>query len=177
MTFDVAAFSGGNKMGEALAAIAKAIGDEATVSVGFLEGSTAGWNGPRPKGPSKKGSRKKSDNAKGSQVPAATVAFQLEYGNKFMPPRPFFSGMIAKQSPTWGRLIGAALKANGYNSKKALQMIGLKIKEQLQDSIINFDGPDISAATKARKQFAGGESKPLIDSHNMLNAVDFRVNE
>ena len=175
--FDLqASVSGGEKLAQALSQIAEAISTGAKVQIGFLEGSTAGWNGPRPIGnrifKSVK-ARAKADAAKGSSQPAAMVAYQLEYGNKFMKPRPFFSGMIAKQSPTWGRLIAAALKAQNYNGKAALQMIGLKVKEQLQESIKDFTGEPLKASTIARKGF----ETPLIDSHNMIDAVDFRVEE
>ena len=162
-------------MASAMENIAKSLGVATRVCVGFMEGATAGWNGPRPKGPMK-GKRKKSDNSKGGSVPAAYVAFVLEHGNpkNGMPPRPFFTDMIAKQSPTWGKLVAAALKMHNYNAHSALEVVGLKVKEQLQDSINNFSGEANKPSTQARKQFSGGD-KTLIDSHNMINAIDYRV--
>lgn len=144
------------------------------VEVGFLEGSTAGWNGPRPKGASKN-LRRTDKPARGipGGVSAPYIAAVLNYGNPAMglEPRPFFDDMVAKQSPTWGRLIAAALKANDYVSYDALTMVGLKIKEQLQLSMVDGAWLPLKDATKNRKGF----SQPLIDSHNLINSVDFRV--
>lgn len=166
-------FTGGSNL---IAKMAEIIGaaKDLHVEVGFLEGSTAGWNGPRPKAASK--NWKRTDKpAKGipGGVPAPYIAAVLNYGNpaKGLQPRPFFDDMVAKQSPTWGRLLAAAMKLNNYDSYDALQMVGLKIKEQLQLSMLNFAGAPLSDKTVARKGF----SQPLIDSHNLINAVDFRV--
>ena len=167
-------WSGGDKMNEWLAKMSSRMGAAQQVSVGFLEGSTAGWNGPRPKAASKnlKRTEKPSRNIPGTQ-PAAYIAFVLEHGypERGLPPRPFFSGMIAAKSPSWGRLIAAALKTTDYDAYNALQLCGLKLKEQLQQSINDFSGVPLKQATIDRKGF----SEPLIDSHNMINSVDFRI--
>ena len=144
------------------------------VEVGFLEGSTAGWNGPRPKSASKNMKRTdKPATGMPGGVAAPYIAAVLNYGNpaQGLEPRPFFDDMVSTQSPTWGRLIAAALKANNYDSYDALTLVGLKIKEQLQDSMLNGPWQALSPQTVARKGF----SQPLIDSHNLINAVDFRV--
>ena len=164
--------TGGSKMKEFLRKMAVAMGNEAVVKVGFLEGSYAGWNGPRPKGP-RKGKRMKSDNSQGTQAPAAMVAFIMEHGapEKNIPPRPFFSQMIAKNSPTWGVLIAAALKAKKYIAFDAMHMVGLRVSEQLQQSIEEFHGVPLKQATIDRKGF----DTQLQDSRNMKNAVDHAV--
>jgi hypothetical protein len=166
-------WSGGSSL---MAKLAGIVGNaqDFKVEVGFLEGSTAGWNGPRPKSAFK--NMKRTDKpAKGlpGGVAAPYIAAIMEYGNEEMnlPPRPFFSQMIAKQSPTWGKLMAAALKANNYVSQDALQLVGLKIKEQLQDSLLNGTFEPLQQKTVDRKGF----SQPLIDSHNLINAADFRV--
>ena len=166
-------FKGGSSLTAHLAKIMDAAKDF-KVEVGFLEGSTAGWNGPRPKAASK--NWKRTDKpAKGipGGVSAPYIAAVLNYGDEAhgLPARPFFDDMVSKQSPTWGRLLTAALRAQNYDSYDALQMVGLKIKEQLQLSMLNFAGAPLSDKTVARKGF----SQPLIDSHNLINAVDFRV--
>jgi hypothetical protein len=79
--------------------------------------------------------------------------------------------MIQEKGPTWGALIKAALIANKYDAHKALQLTGLKVKEQLQESIRTGPWEPLKDATADRK----GHDVPLIDSHNMINAVDYVV--
>lgn len=166
-------WSGGSNLMAKLAEIAGNARD-LKVEVGFLEGSTAGWNGPRPKSASK--NMKRTDKpARGipGGVSAPYIAAVLNYGNPAMGllPRPFFDDMVAKQSPTWGRLLAAALRLNDYDSYGALTLAGLKIKEQLQLSMLDGVYAPLKQATVDRKGF----SQPLIDSHNLINAVDFRI--
>ena len=157
------------------------LGPGSSVSVGFMEGSMAGYNGPRPLHGRQETARRA--DAKGHQEPAAQVAFWNEYGttsstvgaaapgNIHIPPRPFFRTMIAKQSPTWGRLAMGALKLRKFNSEEALKIMGVKIGEQLQESIIDFKNPRNADSTVEGKGF----DDPLIDSHNMLRSVEYQV--
>ena len=165
------AMSGGEKFLSYCAKIEGALGAATEVHVGFLENATAGYSGPRPK----KGTRKRVTKEKTTTVavPAAYVAAIQEYGDPShnIPARPFFSTMVEKQSPTWGELLAIALKRSDYYSRPALTMVGLKIQEQLKASIVGFDNPPNAASTIAKKGF----DNPLIDSHNMLNSVDFVV--
>lgn len=155
------------------------------VHVGFLEGSTAGWNGPRPMKPRKayasaasykraKASYKiaTSDGSVSTQ-PAAYIASIHEYGDEAhkIPKRPFFSTMVALKKGTWGKLMQLALKQHGYNAHAALDMVGMVVSEQLKDSILNGNWAPLSKKTADRKGF----DTPLIDSHNMINAVDHVV--
>jgi len=167
---DIASFGGGDGLERHLSDLIDKLGGATQVHVGFLEGSKAGWPGPRPRRKGKKVTAK-GEASIGNQQPAPEVAYNLEYGTKHMPPRPFFRNMIDRRSPTWSKLIAAALKAQNYHSDAALQMVGLKIKEQLQQEILEFTNPDIKQETKDRKGF----SAPLIDSHNMINSIDFRI--
>jgi ribosome-associated protein YbcJ (S4-like RNA binding protein) len=147
-----------------------------TVSVGFHSDAQAGWPGPRPKGPAGIKSGRRSDNAKGSQQPAAMVAFILNAGapEKHIPPRPFWDQWKEKYGPTWGDLIKAGLINTGMDSKLALEQAGVLIAAQLQQTIIEFTKPDDSDETKKRKQFVEG-NKVLIDSHGMIDSVKSRV--
>ena len=167
------AFTGGSTL---LARMAQmmSVAKDLHVEVGFLEGSTAGYNGPRPKAASKnlKRTDKPSRGIPGG-VSAPYVAAVLNYGcpERGLLPRPFFDNMVSKQSPTWGRLLAAALKLNDYDSYGAMTVVGLKIKEQLQASMLDGSYAPLKQATVDRKGF----SQPLIDSHNLINAVDFRI--
>lgn len=149
------------------------IGGATVVHVGFLEGSTAGWNGPRPKKPGKKWKRTEKPSSSINNPPAAYIAWVMEYGDPGhnIPPRPFFSNMINEHSSSWPQLVSAAMRNTNYDSRKALHMIGLKVKEQLQLSIVDGDFAELKQATKDRKGF----DTPLIDSHNMINSIDYVV--
>jgi len=151
----------------------RALGGAQEVHVGFMQGSTAGWNGPRPKKPGKAWKRTEKPSQSLSGKPAAYIAAIMEYGDPKhnIPPRPFFSTMVKEKGPTWGKLVSAALQANGFDSSKALNLVGLKVKEQLQLSIAQGNWAELADATKERKGF----DTPLIDSHNMINSVEYVV--
>ena len=167
-------WTGGEKFHQWLDEMCAKTGSAQQLKVGFLVGATAGWNGPHPLAAIKnlKRTGKPSTIIPGAQ-PAAYIAYVLEHGcpEKGLPPRPFFSGMFAEKSPTWGKLMSAALKQVGYNAHDALTLTGLKVKEQLQEAINDFSDPGLKQSTIDRKGFA----TPLIDSHNMINSVDFRI--
>jgi hypothetical protein len=117
------------------------------VQVGFLEGATY------PDG-----------------TPVAAVAFWNEYGASGQP-RPFFRGMIAKESPKWGTKLKGALAATGNDGAKALALMGEDIQGALIQSINDFTSPALAASTIKRKGF----DKPLIDSSHMVNSTGYRV--
>ena len=147
-------FRGGDKLQAKLAELAAIAGQNVSVRVGFLEGSTCGRN---------------------NNSSAPQVAYLLEHGTKFMPPRPFFRQMIDASSPAWGDALGKQITATGYEPEETMSRMGELLKQQLQQSIIDFDDPPDSDATIARKQFKHGASATLIDSGNMLNAVAYEL--
>ncbi len=134
----------------ALREIAARLESNKVVRVGFLEGATY------PDGQS-----------------VAEVAAYLNYGTRKMPPRPFFTQMIVKNKDGWGKKLAAILRANNYDVKKSLALMGEGIKGQIQAEIVAFDSPPDSAATMARKQAANGAAATLIDTGHMLNSVDW----
>lgn len=180
--------SGGEKVIARLTEISDQISKAATLRVGFLENSTYATDTESP----------------GTSVPM--VAFIQEYGAPAagIPARPYFRNMIAAHQSEWGPMIAALLKANGYDSARALTAIGKEIAEELQQSIRNTNDPPLSPITlmlrkmkaknphlviggkivaEAAARVAAGEStdgvstKPLIESATMINAVNFEVTE
>ena len=143
----MSALIGGEKLQRVLAEIGSNM--EGSVSVGFLGGATY------PDGTS-----------------VAQVAFWNEYGTTRIPPRPFFRTMIANESPGWGVLMQKAAKHYEYNGDTVLQFMGVKIAEQLQQSIAGWQTPSNAPFTIAAKGF----NKPLVDTGQMQNSVDFEVN-
>ena len=165
--------SGGDKLTKKLAEISA--GMHGDLSVGFMSGATY------PNG-----------------TPVAAVAFWNEFGipEHKQPPRPFFRGMIEKESPTWPKKVAAEAKATDYDGAKVLAVMGEDIKGALQQSIVEFTTPGLSPVTikmrearyksKAKPteglvdpqgQPVMGMSKPLVDTGVMLNSITAKVDD
>lgn len=143
---------GGEKMEAALNDLAQKMGEAKTLRVGFLENATY------PNG-----------------TPVAMIAAIQNFGAPAagIPPRPFFSNMVAEKSGEWPQAIAALLPSNDFNVTKVLSLAGAAIAGQLRESITNTNDPPLAPATIKRKGFA----KPLIDTSQMINSVDFEVVE
>lgn len=173
----MAVVSGGDKLERALAAIAKRLGNKpTTVSVGFLAGAT---------------------EASGMSV--AAIAAINNYGapSRGIPPRPFFTNMVATKSGEWPDGLERALKATDNDAPAALALMGEGIAGQLREAIIATSAPPNSPVTnllkqrfpmggqtfddvlKARRDVAAGATapagKPLVQSGVMLGSVDYEV--
>jgi hypothetical protein len=146
----MATLTGGAKLDAYLRSLAKRIANPKTLQVGFLEGSTY---------------------PDGTSVPM--VAAIQEFGAKNIPARPFFRNAIAQNKDSWGGTLTKLLKASDLDATKALNGMGMVMKEQVQQSIIELTDPPLAPATIKRKGFA----KPLIDKSVMLNSVDFNVKD
>jgi hypothetical protein len=112
-------------------------------------------------------------NAQGSSQPAGYIASIMEYGDPGhnIPARPFFSTMITMNKAGWRTFLARELKRLNYDTRLALESLGMQAAEQLRASILTGDWAELKEATKKRKGF----DTPLIDSHNMINAVDYAV--
>lgn len=144
----MASVKGGKKISKVLAEIGSKM--QGSVNVGFLAGATY------PDGTS-----------------VAQVAFWNEYGTTSAPARPFFRTMVARESPGWSLLIAKAAKHYNYDAATVLQFMGVKISEELQQSIRGWSTPGNAASTIAEKGF----DNPLLRTGHMQNSVDFEVNE
>lgn len=175
------AVKGGAKLKAKLANIKKAIAKPAKLRVGFLEGATY------PNG-----------------TPVALVAAIQNYGapRARIPPRPFFSNMIAAKQKEWGPAAAAILKDEDYDAVRTLNIVGEAIGGQLRESIRDTNSPALRPVTlmlrkmqiqnpslvvtgktvgQAARRVASGESvagvptKPLIWSSHLINSVDHEV--
>jgi hypothetical protein len=118
-------------------------------------------------------------------TPVAAVAFWNEFGTErtvesadgkesqvvHTPPRAFFRGMIAKESPGWGGKMGAFAKATNYNGPKVLALMGEDIDGALKQSINDFTTPPLAPSTVKAKGF----DKPLINKAIMINSTGYEV--
>jgi hypothetical protein len=144
----MATIRGGDKLALALSQIAKSLSKHETLRVGFLEGATA---------------------PNGDSMPLR--AAMNEFGTRKIPARPFFRNMVAAKSGEWPEGIATALRAHDYDTTKALELTGHAIKGQLQQSIKDTNSPPLAPSTIKRKGF----DKPLVQTGDMMNAVDFEV--
>ena len=106
-------------------------------------------------------------------TPVAMVAAINNWGapGAGVPPRPFFSQVIADKGSTWGVALVKNLKAANYDSEVALERMGEGIDGQIRQSIKDFDSVPLKPATIARKGF----DKQLVDTGVMLGSVDHEV--
>lgn len=148
----MATIRGGDKLDAALAAIARKLDQGGTLRVGFLENATY------PDGTS-----------------VAMVAAVQNFGapSRGIPPRPFFSNMVAEKSEGWPASLERILVGQDYDVGASLALMGEGIKGQLQQAIRDTNAPPLAPATVARKGF----SKVLIDTSNMINSVDYEVDD
>ena len=144
------AVTGGSKLEAYLSTASERVSSPETVEVGFLEGASY------PDG-----------------TPVAMVAAIQNFGApaRGIPPRPFFSNMIADKSPGWGETLAARLKARQMDVSAALTDMGEGIAGQLRQSIVDTNAPPLKPSTVAKKGF----DKPLVDTGHMLGSVDYRV--
>ena len=141
---------GGDKVQKVLADIGTGLAKGKTVRVGFLENATY------PDG-----------------TPVAMIAAIQNFGapSRGIPPRPFFSNMIAAHSKEWPQAIKNLAVQYNYDMDKVLALVGEGIAGQLRQSIIDTNAPPLAPATIARKGF----DKPLVHTGHMLQSVDYEV--
>lgn len=168
--------SGGDKLEAHLAKLAKKVTSGASVRVGFLEGATY------PDG-----------------TPVAAIAAIQNFGapRVGIPPRPFFSNMIAEHGGEWGDDIAELLRRTGFDARAALELEGEHIEGQLRDAIIDGDfqpnspvtnllkyrfptgGQTFEDVLQARSDVDAGVTapagKPLEQSRFMLGSIDSEV--
>lgn len=193
------AIRGGNQLERVLARTITKLTSANTVRVGFLEGATyparsrsadrllKGLDTLNRVGPFKKGQKpgalsKYRANRKakaptfiGPPQPAqvlsvATVAYWNNFGTARAPARPFFTDMIAEQSPKWGSDLAKILIESGYSTKLALGRMGVLINDQLVKKIVDWPA-DNAPLTIAIKGF----NKGLIDKGVMQRSTGYEV--
>lgn len=179
-----ATIKGGEQLKKYLFDVARRLGAGGTVRVGFLEGAmypstdkasrmrqgVARLNSVGPRKPSARafvGPRKATVAA---PLSVATVAFWNNFGTSRAPARPFFSDMIAEDSPTWGRKLAAVAKAAKYDTKLTLARMGEGIQGRLVKKIVEWPA-DNAPLTVAIKGF----NKGLIDQGIMQRSTGYEV--
>jgi hypothetical protein len=173
-----ASLQGGKALEKHLRTIRKQLGNGAAVKVGFFESETypggkRHYTKKRLAAMSPEG-RAFAQHLEGKDKfagPVAQVAFWNEFGTDGSPPRPFMRKTVASKSPRWGVGLGNALRKTEYDAPAALAIMGEGIQGQMRQTITEFQDPANSQITKDLKGF----NKPLVNSGQMLRAVDFQV--
>ena len=175
---------GGDKLQRYLFNVAQRLGTGGVVRVGFLEGAMypfqdkaarfrAGVARLNAVGPRKPGTRAFIGPRKqtlATPLPVATVAYWNNFGTSRAPARPFFSNMIAEDSPTWGRRLARVARATNYDTRLTLARMGEGIQQQLVRRIVEWPA-DNAPLTVAIKGF----NKGLIDQGIMQNSTGYEV--
>jgi hypothetical protein len=146
----MAKISGGERLEAKLAELTRKVEKTGTLRVGFLEGAT---------------------DPDGTSVPMKAAILDFGAPSRNIPPRPFFRNMVAEKSDSWGDAMEQNLVQTNFDVDMTLNRMGEGIKGQLQQSIKETNSPPLAASTIARKGF----DKPLIDTGNMFNSVDYEV--
>lgn len=144
----MATISGGAKLEAALRKISEAVTRPATLRVGFL-----------------------SDASYPNGTNVAMIAAIQNFGGGNIPPRPFFSNMVAAKSPEWPKAIADLLVANDYDVEKTLNITGQAIAGQLRQSVIDTNSPPLAPSTIRRK----GHAKVLVDTGHLLQSIDHEI--
>lgn len=142
--------SGGTKMEAALAEIAAKVRRAAVLRVGFFEDA------------------KYPDGTSVAMVGAIQNDGAPKAG---IPPRPFFSTMVAIESKNWPKAIRDLLIENDYDARKTLEIAGEGIKGQLQRYILDWSQPPNAESTIEKKGF----NDPLFETGHMVNSVGAKV--
>lgn len=139
---------GGDKAERYLRDVLQRLGRGGTLKVGVLSGATY------PDG-----------------TPVAMAAAANEFGTRTIPARSFMRRTVAEKSDGWADALAKCMAATDNDPQAALALMGEGIKGQVQQTIRDVSGPPLKPATVKRKGF----SKPLVDTGNLLNSIDYEV--
>lgn len=175
-------FRGGEKLQAKLKELSAGLETGATLRVGFLEGGTY---------------------PDGTSLPMVAAVHEFGAPGAGIPPRSYFRPAIANKSESWGDDLAATLKGTKYDAVRSLNIVGMVMVGDVQESIANVDSPPLSDITlmlrkmrsenqslhvtgatvgEAARRVAAGEAigsvntKPLQDSGFMKAHVAREVN-
>lgn len=148
----MARMTGGDRWAQRLREIAIRMGTNPEVRVGFMEDSTY---------------------PDGTSLPMVAAINEFGAPSRGQPPRPFMRNTIAAHRKEWPKAAADLLRANDYDAKKTLALVGEGIKSQIIEQIDLLVDPPLAPSTIARKGF----DKPLINTGFMRNSITVEVSD
>lgn len=108
------------------------------------------------------------------------TGFTIKHKNgksTYVPPRPFMDITLNRYGKEWNSFWKEAYKQVSEGKAKLTQVLnklGIKVKSNIQDTIISSDGirPN-TPSTLASKKAKGHGTIPLIDSRTMLQTINY----
>lgn len=145
---DVVRIHGGHQWRNALQKYLRAPG----LRVGILEGATNTETGEK----------------------IAPYAAKNEYGAPGIPSRPFMRATVDAKQNIWPKNIAASLRA-GRDIMQAIELVGTRMADDIQETIKSSMPPPNSPETLLRKRADVAGKGTLIDTSSMLLAIDYEV--
>lgn len=117
-------------------------------------------------------------------TPVAYVAAIQEFGSSAqgIPPRPFMRPTIEQQRAAWRDSIAAGMRTvleGKRTAKEVLGRVGLLAAGNVGESIEAVTSPALKQSTldarQRRKNTPGVSRKPLVDTGQMFQSVDYKV--
>ncbi|MCI9097728.1 MAG: hypothetical protein HFI95_16390 [Lachnospiraceae bacterium] len=111
--------------------------------------------------------------SRGNGTDITDIAMWNEFGTEHIPSRPFMRDSVDKHIPAIEHMLKAQEGAllNGASARKVLETVGVFQKDLMQTEIEQGDFVANAEATIKRK----GSDKPLIDTGQMKNSVNFWI--
>ncbi len=110
----------------------------------------------------------------------AEVAFWNEFGTRKAPARPFIRSTVDKKRKEFNKYAKELFIEISYKSikvDKALDKLGVRIREEIRNTIKNLWTPPNAPSTIARKGgVLSATSKPLIDTGKLLSMIGYQTN-
>jgi len=105
----------------------------------------------------------------------ADYAYANEFGTEFIPARSFVGSTYDDQSKKWERksdeIFGKILDDPSSNVNHLIAYLGEEIAGDIKEKILSNVPPPLKASTIAKK----GSSRTLIDSGNLLGAINYEI--
>jgi hypothetical protein len=146
----MATMRGGDRMRREIERIARKMGGQRELRVGFLANQTKGEGG----------------------ISMPELAMVHNYGSANIPPRPFFTAFVRQAQGKLPELAERAIKHADFDEKRALNMMGLELAGDLRSQIPWQGGPPLKPETVARKK--RGDT-PLFETGQLLDSIDYEV--
>ena len=112
----------------------------------------------------------------------AQIAAWNEYGQpeNNQPPRPFFRNAINDHEKEWNNDLAKMIRS-GMEVDRALDILGSRIQGDVRISISQLMDPPLSPVTlkirRTRKTRRTESTKPLVDSGEMFDGVNYEVSD